>query len=525
MRVSRPGRSRISCAVAMSTSARLASASRAAASAGFRIPTSRSRSSRPDADGEAVADLEPQPLGGRALEERRAGSGEESGEVLAGGERSAEIAAERRLAPRIEAEEAQDGGRAGDRPAVGGRCRCGFLRWHEDDEVFDDRRRGAEALDLVGAGAQAGEERFVEAVRVAGDLIRRGAGGGVGRDTKARRALSLARSTRPRRRRRAPRGERQTELRGMAGEEAGGSRAQKAQAGLPRRGRGPPVPLRRGEADQPAVVEGEDAVGDPHDLGAVGHHQHRLAGPAGEPVEEVQHLEPGLDIEIAGGLVGEQERRVGARARATPRAAARRPRAGRESAGAAARPTSSSSAGRAPARPRRRPPVSSSGSSRFSSTVSVGTRLKNWKTKPMRSRRNSVRAPRTGARNSRPSSSDLARSRLVDAGKQIQQRRLPGAAAPEQDDELPGRDRARDPVEYDPRPPRLDEASLHRAQLDHRDRRGHRGTLRQQWVFRLEGSASCRAQAFSAFDATIRKRSIAARSWSASTTRSRLRSA
>ena len=74
--------------------------------------------SRPDADGEAVADFEPEPLGGRALEERGAGGGEKAGEVLAGGERSSEVAAERRLAPRIEAEKAQDGGGAGDRAAV-----------------------------------------------------------------------------------------------------------------------------------------------------------------------------------------------------------------------------------------------------------------------------------------------------------------------------------------------------------------------------------------------------------------------
>jgi hypothetical protein len=80
-----------------------------------------------------------------------------------------------------------------------------------------------------------------------------------------------------------------------------------------------------------------------------------------------------------------------ARARArSPRAAARRPRGGRESSRPGRRgPTRSSSPA---ARRDSSRPESSAGSSTFSSTLSVGIRLKNWNTKPMWSRRSSVRS-------------------------------------------------------------------------------------------------------------------------------------
>ena len=129
---------------------------------------------------EAVADREPESRCGRTLEQHRTGRGEEADEIASRFESpasaGAEEAAERRFAPRIEAEEAQHARRAVDFGSAG-RCRPG-----QDDEVFDDGRRCAHPGELGRAAADAGEERLVEAVRVAGDLVGGPAGGGVGGD-------------------------------------------------------------------------------------------------------------------------------------------------------------------------------------------------------------------------------------------------------------------------------------------------------------------------------------------------------
>ena len=62
--------------------------------------------------------------------------------------------------------------------------------------------------------------------------------------------------------------------------------------------------------DQPALLNAEHPVRHAHHLGAVGDHDHGLAGPPGEAVEDLQHLAAGLEVEVAGGLVGEDQQRI-----------------------------------------------------------------------------------------------------------------------------------------------------------------------------------------------------------------------
>ena len=101
----------------------------------------------------------------------------------------------------------------------------------------------------------------------------------------------------------------------------------------------------------------------PDHLAAVGDHHHRLARLARERVEEVEHRRGGLGVEVAGGLVGEDQGGV-----VDQRARDRHPLllAAREPVGKAARavgrgPRASSSAAHAPARARRPAQFSSSG--------------------------------------------------------------------------------------------------------------------------------------------------------------------
>src|SRR5439155_8034803 len=46
-------------------------------------------------------------------------------------------------------------------------------------------------------------------------------------------------------------------------------------------------------------------------LGVVGDHQHRLAVVAVERTQQGEHLFGGISVEVAGGLVADQQRRVG----------------------------------------------------------------------------------------------------------------------------------------------------------------------------------------------------------------------
>ena len=59
-----------------------------------------------------------------------------------------------------------------------------------------------------------------------------------------------------------------------------------------------------------AVLDREDAVGHRRDLRAVGHEHQAAAGLARDAVEERHHLLAGRVVEVAGGLVGEEEPRV-----------------------------------------------------------------------------------------------------------------------------------------------------------------------------------------------------------------------
>ena len=103
-------------------------------------------------------------------------------------------------------------------------------------------------------------------------------------------------------------------------------------------------------------------------------------GLAGE--HQVDDLAPGRLVEIAGRLVGDQDRRDAARARGRARrAAARRRRAAPDSATAARRARPPRARARR-ARRRRRAPASSSGTATFSSAVMVGIRWNDWKTMP-----------------------------------------------------------------------------------------------------------------------------------------------
>ena len=111
-------------------------------------------------------------------------------------------------------------------------------------------------------------------------------------------------------------------------------------------------------------------------------HQRRLPPPL-QAEQQIDDLLAGRAVEVAGRLVGQDDLRARAAARARwPPAAARRPRA-----------APGNDRRDAPGRPRRaRPraasnasawPANSSGSATFSSAVMVGTRWNDWKTMPI----------------------------------------------------------------------------------------------------------------------------------------------
>ena len=59
-------------------------------------------------------------------------------------------------------------------------------------------------------------------------------------------------------------------------------------------------------ADQTPPVEGQDAVGQPHHLAAMGHDHQGLARPAHEPIQGLHDRPPRVQIEVAGRLVAEE---------------------------------------------------------------------------------------------------------------------------------------------------------------------------------------------------------------------------
>ena len=81
-------------------------------------------------------------------------------------------------------------------------------------------------------------------------------------------------------------------------------------------------------------------------------------------------------------------------------------------------------------------PAIASGSSMFSSAVSIGSRLKNWKTKPMWSRRSSVSSVSSSLVMSMPSSSTVPSVGRSRPGEQVHQRGLARARRPHHGGEL-----------------------------------------------------------------------------------------
>ena len=83
-------------------------------------------------------------------------------------------------------------------------------------------------------------------------------------------------------------------------------------------------------------------------------------------------------------------------------------------------------------------PASRQGRAMLSPRVSVGSRLKNWKTKPMRSRRSRVSASSSRPPTSRPSIARRPRVRPIHRAAQVQQRGLAAARRPHQGHEVAG---------------------------------------------------------------------------------------
>ena len=138
--------------------------------------------------------------------------------------------------------------------------------------------------------------------------------------------------------------------------------------------------------------------------GIVGDHDHRLAELVDRLAQQPQHVLARLRVEVAGRLVGEDDGRFGDQG------------AGDGDALLLAAGELGGPVGAAVARGRRcriswstqawsglRPAIES-GSTRFSSAVRTGSRLKNWKTKPSLSRRSLVSSPSSRPVISSPSS-------------------------------------------------------------------------------------------------------------------------
>ncbi len=139
-----------------------------------------------------------------------------------------------------------------------------------------------------------------------------------------------------------------------------------------------------------AVVEEEDPVGDRGCARLVRDHHGCLAVAVGRVPHELEDLAARLRVEVPGRLVGEEDRRPRderARDRDALLLAARELRraggcGGSRGPSGRAASSSHSLSGFSPA--------IESGRTTFSSALSIGRRLKNWKTKPMCSRRRSV---------------------------------------------------------------------------------------------------------------------------------------
>ena len=159
-----------------------------------------------------------------------------------------------------------------------------------------------------------------------------------------------------------------------------------------------------------AVGEEEHAVGHRGGAGVVGDHHDRLAQLVDRVAELLEDLAARGRVEVARRLVGEDDRRPRDE-RAGDRDALLL--AAGELGGPVRPPVGDPDLGRAARRPtpcpasRRR---SSAAGATFSSAVSIGSRLKNWKMKPMCSRRSFVRSASSRSVISVPSMVTVARS-------------------------------------------------------------------------------------------------------------------
>ena len=141
--------------------------------------------------------------------------------------------------------------------------------------------------------------------------------------------------------------------------------------------------------DDQAVGEEEDAVGDRCRVRVVGDHHGRLAVARDGLAQEREDLGARAGVEVAGRLVGEHHRRLRDE-RPGDRDALLLP--ARELGGAVREPVGEADRGRQLLEPvgiGLRPAIES-GRTMFSFAVSIGSRLKNWKMKPMCSRRSFV---------------------------------------------------------------------------------------------------------------------------------------
>ena len=187
---------------------------------------------------------------------------------------------------------------------------------------------------------------------------------------------------------------------------------------------------RSADVREHALVEVERGVGALGRPRVVRHHQDGLAVLVHERLQQVQDLVGALAVEVAGGLVAEQEGGVGhdgARdghalllpARQLARLVRMRGRPGppRESAVSTCCCRSALESG-----------VRSSGSSTLRKAESTGSRLYIWKTKPTcRARHSRELGARRGGVISSPGHGDAARAGHVEAAEEVQQRRLAGA--------------------------------------------------------------------------------------------------
>ena len=199
-------------------------------------------------------------------------------------------------------------------------------------------------------------------------------------------------------------------------------------------------------APHQAVAERDDARGVLGDVGLVRDEHDGDAALDVEPLEDAHHLDAGARIEVAGRLVGKQQRRV----------VHQRPRdrdalllaAGqliRMMAHAVREADRLQRLGRALAALRgRRLPLYSSGSSTFSSADVRDSRLNPWKTNPISALRTRASSRAVQPRHVLAVQHVLPARRPIEAADQVHERRLAGARRAGQRDELARHDVERD---------------------------------------------------------------------------------